>query len=397
LSWLGNGFQTVALAVAVVTTGGGPGELGLVLASSVLAMLVCALFGGVWADRVQPQPVMIGSDAVRCVAVAAMAVMFTAHYRSLPLLCALAALSAGAGAFFSPAMTALKPMLVPVGARQSANASLGMLQTISSVLGPALGGVTVAALGAPTGFVVNAASFVASMVTVSLIRAKADRPPRTGIWHELGEGWREIRRRDWLLSGVLSATAYHVANGVLIVLSQVVAIRELGGANAVGLIAAAQGLGGVIGAAIAIRYRPARLLRAGWLALGLMPLWALAYVWPATLTAVVAGAVLGYAGLSFFSVGWETAIQDHVPHQVLARVASWDTLTSFLGMPIGSALAGPLSQALGFTPVFLTCGAVMLASGMAPLLAPGSRHLSRPAPTIPAATPIGVPADSLVT
>jgi MFS family permease len=100
LSWLGNGFQTVALAVAVVTTGGGPGELGLVLASSVLAMLVCALFGGVWADRVQPQLVMICSDAVRCVAVAAMAVMFSAHYRPLPLLCALAALSAGAGAFF---------------------------------------------------------------------------------------------------------------------------------------------------------------------------------------------------------------------------------------------------------------------------------------------------------
>jgi hypothetical protein len=49
----------------------------------------------------------------------------------------------------------------------------------------------------------------------------------------------EIRSRDWLLSGVLAATVYHVANGVALVFTQVVAIRELGGASAVGFIAGA--------------------------------------------------------------------------------------------------------------------------------------------------------------
>jgi MFS family permease len=378
LSWLGNGFQTVALAVAVVLTGGGPGDLGLVMACSVLAMLAGTLFGGVWADRLQPQRVMVLSDIVRCAAVGGMAIMFGTGHRWLPLLCALAAVSAFAGSFFSPAMTALKPMVVTAARRQSANATLSLLQTSCAVIGPAAGGVVVAAFGATTGFVVNAVSFVVSAATALLIRARVERTARQGMLYELSEGWAEIRRRDWLLSGVLAATVYHVANGVVLVLIQVVAIRDLGGASAAGLIASAEGFGGVVGAAIAMRYKPVRLLRAGWLALLLMPLWVLAYVWPAVLTAVVLGAVLGYAGLSFFSVAWETAIQDQVPHRLLARVASWDTLTSFLAMPVGSALAGPLALAFGIDHVLLTCALVLFGASVAPLFVPGSRRLTRP-------------------
>jgi MFS family permease len=378
LSWLGNGFQTVALAVAVVLTGGGPGDLGLVMASSIVAMLACTLFGGVWADRVQPQLVMVLSDLVRCLAVSGMAVMFGTGHRSLPLLCALAAITAGAGAFFSPAMTALKPMIVTAARRQSTNATLGLLQTVCAVIGPALGGVTVAAFGTTAGFTADAASFVASMATVALIRARVERGVQQGMWHEMREGWSEIRSRDWLLSGVLAATVYHVANGVVLVLTQVVAIRDLGGASALGVIAAAQGAGGVIGAGIALRYRPVRILRAGWLTLLLMPIWVLSYVWPAMLTSVALGAVLGYAGLSFFSVAWETAIQDHVPHRIIARVASWDTLTSFVGMPLGNALAGPLAHWFGINRVFIGCAAVLFISGASPLFVAGSRKLTRP-------------------
>jgi MFS family permease len=381
LSWLGGGFQTVALAVAVVVAGGA-GDLGLVMAGSVVAMLACGLFGGVWADRVQPTRVMVLSDAVRFAATGGMALMFAANAYHLPLLCALAAVSAGAGSFFSPAMTSLKPMLVSADRRQSTNATLSLLQTTCAVIGPAIGGVVVAVYGAPAGFAVNAVSFLASLVAAVLIRARAERAPRTGMLSELGEGWREIRRRDWLLVGVLAATVYHIANGVILVLVQVVAVERLGGANAVGLIASAEGLGGVIGAAIAIRYRPRRLLRAGWFTLLLMPLWAFAYVWPAVLVAVIAGAIIGYAGLSFFGVAWETAIQDHIPHRSLGKVASWDQLTSFIAMPLGNALAGPLASAYGIDPVLVVCGFVLLVSSAAPLAVRGSRELIRGEPAV---------------
>jgi MFS family permease len=385
LSWVGNGFQTVALAVAVVRTGGGPGDLGLVMACSVIALLVGSLFGGVWADRLQPQRVMVASDLVRLLSAAAMAVMFLGGGYHVVVLCGLAAISSGAGSFFSPAMSSLKPLLVPAEQRQRANATLSMLQTGSSVVGPALGGVTVAAFGAPAGFAVNAASFLASMTAALLLRVRAERGPRESMLRELGEGWRVISKRDWLIGGLFGATVYHIANGVILVLVQVVAIERLGGASAAGFIASAEGLGGLIGAAIGLRFRPRRLMRAGLFGLLLMPLWALAYVWPAALVAVLAGAVIGYAGLFFYDVAWETAIQDRVPHRALGRVASWDYLTSFIAMPIGNALAGPLSRAYGINRVLVACAAVLFLAAAAQFLIPGSRRLTRlsaePAPT----------------
>jgi MFS family permease len=377
LSWVGNGFQTVALAVAVVRAGGGAGDLGLVMATSIVAMLTCTLLGGVWADRLQPQRVMVASDLIRLLGAAGMAAMFAGGGYHLPLLCALAVLSAGAGSFFNPAMIALKPLLVPAERRQAANATLSMLQTGSSVAGPALGGLTVAAFGAPAGFAVNAASFLASMVAALLVRVHAERGPRDSMLRELGEGWREISKRDWLIGGLFGATVYHVANGVILVLVQVIAIQRLGGASAAGFIASAEGLGGLAGATLALRFKPRYLLRAGWLTLLLMPLWALAYVWPAELLAVMAGAVTGYAGLIFFGVAWETAIQDHVPHRVLGRVAAWDYLTSFIAMPIGNAMAGPLSDAYGMNKVLIACAAVLFLSAVAQLLIPGGRRLTR--------------------
>jgi hypothetical protein len=197
---------------------------------------------------------------------------------------------------------------------------------------------------------------------------------------ELGAGWREIRRHDWLLVGVLAATLYHVANGVILVLVQVVAIRDLGGPGALGAIAAAEGAGGFIGAAIAMRLRPTRFLLAGWFALLAMPLWALSYVWPGMLTAVLAGALVGYGGLSYFDVAWETAIQDRVPHHLLARVASWDMLTSFIAMPIGNLLAGPLAVAAGTSPVIGGCALVLLAAALSPLFVRSTWTLTRARP-----------------
>ena len=226
-----------------------------------------AWWRAVWADRLQPKHVMVVSDLIRLLCAAGMAAMFaTGGYHLLPL-CLLAAISSGAGSFFNPAMAALRPLLVAADRRQPANATLSMLQTGSSVVGPAVGGLVVAACGAPVGFAVNAASSLASMAACLLLRARATRGPRTSMRGEMGAGWREVRGRDWLLGGLLAAGVYHIANGVILVLVQVLAVQRLGGASAVGFIAAAEGVGGTLGAAVALRWRPRRLLRAGWLAL----------------------------------------------------------------------------------------------------------------------------------
>ncbi|RNI21306.1 MFS transporter [Flexivirga caeni] len=381
LSWLGGAFQPIALSVGILLHGGSVGELGALMAVLMVANTVCTLAGGVWSDRLSPRLVMLWSDAVRAATTAGMGVLFASGHASFLTLAPLAAVSGAAGAFFQPAMQSLKPVLVAASQRQRANALLSVLQGTSLVIGPALAGVVVGFVGAPAGFFVNAASFLISCGTVWRIRAIVVRKPRgASFLAELREGWSAVRERDWLVVGIVAASVYHVANGVLLVLVQVVAIRDLGGAHAFGMIAAAEGAGGLIGSAVAIRARPRHPLRIGWLTCALMPVWAAGYVWPGRLDTVIVTGLIAYGGLMFFSVMWETAIQDHVPHQLLGRVASWDMLVSFVGMPLGNALAGPLAEWFGIKPLMLGCAAVLACCALAPLAWRDSRNVRRAGP-----------------
>jgi MFS family permease len=79
----------------------------------------------------------------------------------------------------------------------------------------------------------------------------------------------------------------------------------------------------------------------------------------------------------YFSVCWDTALQDGVPHAVLARVSSWDILTSFVAIPAGNALAGPLAHTIGTSRLILIAAGVMVLASFAPLLVRGSRELRR--------------------
>jgi MFS family permease len=76
-----------------------------------------------------------------------------------------------------------------------------------------------------------------------------------------------------------------------------------------------------------------------------------------------------------------------VPHAVLARVSSWDILTSFVAIPAGNALAGPLAHTYGTGRVILVAAAVMALASFAPMLVRGSRDLRR-ASCVPAAQPV---------
>ena len=76
LSWFGDAFAPIALAVAVLAGGGSASELGLVLAATMAARLAGTLVGGVWADRVSPGRIMVASDAVRALSTLAIAGYF---------------------------------------------------------------------------------------------------------------------------------------------------------------------------------------------------------------------------------------------------------------------------------------------------------------------------------
>lgn len=368
LSWVGDAFQTVALPVAVVASGGSTAQLATVITAQQATRLLFMLAGGVAADRFGPRLQMVLSDVVRLLAAAGLALLFaTGHWSTLGLT-ALAVVSAIAGAFFMPAVQVVRTAITPVEQRQAVNGLVTTIRTSIGVVAPVVGGGLVAATSPAVGFAVNAATYLASTTAVLALRHRhTPRAESSTVLQDLREGVRAVLERRWLTVGLASASAYHLANGVLLVLTPLVVIQHLGGGRAYGYVTAAEALGALVGAVIAARHRVRHPLRWGYSALALMALWPLSFVWPRTLPAVLLTSAVGYAGLMYFDTHWGTAVQS-VPERLLGRVASVDMTVSFAVLPLGSALAPLLSHTLGERTTILACAVWLLAASVAPLL-----------------------------
>jgi predicted MFS family arabinose efflux permease len=370
-SLIGNAFAPVALAFAVLDDlGGDATDLGLVLAAAWVPQIVFTLLGGIWADRLPRNLVMVSTDLAMFGAQAVVAALLLTGSAELWMLVATQAVRGTAMAFFFPAAAGLVPQVVSNTRLQPANAVLRMSQSVSNILGAASGGIVVAAAGAGWAIAFDAATFLVS--ASFLVRIRLPRGLRTqapNLVRELREGWDEFRAREWLWVIVVAAMIGNLcAQGAILVLGPVVADRELGGAAAWGAIVAGTGVGLVLGGVISLRIRPSRPLFVAQVAiLGCGPLFlALAFALPLPL--IVAAAVVSGTAIELFGVLWDTALQQHIPHDRLSRVSAWDQLGSFVVIPIGLTVAGPLAEAIGVEEAILAFGALfVVAQGLAVL------------------------------
>src|SRR5437868_3565753 len=125
--------------------------------------------GGVWADRLPRQVVMLASDVVRALAQAAIAVLLLTHHARIWELVALAAVYGTADAFFTPAAVGLTPLTVSAGRLQQANALRGLSGSVAGILGPAIGGLIVATTSPGVALAFDSGTFLVSAVSLALL------------------------------------------------------------------------------------------------------------------------------------------------------------------------------------------------------------------------------------
>jgi MFS family permease len=359
-SSVGDALIPVALAFAVLRIGGGAGGLGIVLAAFTIGRASFVVVGGVWADRLPRRAVMITADLVRVATQAATAALLFGHSTRVWQLAVLQALAGAAGGLFAPASTALVPQTVSRPRLQQANALLSLSQSVANVFGPAVSGAIVAAAGPAWVFAIDAASFLCSAAFLAALHVEDHpRPVRQRFWRDLAEGWAEVRRHRWLTAGFLGFALGNVGIGMYFVLGPLVAREHLGGAQAWGLILTAGAVGGVIGGLFAYRVRPQHPVAAAFAiwAVGAIPTLALVPPLP-TVAIMAASAVLSLAVVVGNTL-WETALQQEVRPDRLARVGSIDWLLSLCLMPAGQTLAGPLADSVGVRPTLVLAIALM--------------------------------------
>jgi len=377
ISLLGSSLAPIALAFAVIDLTGSPSDLGLVLAAIVVPQLVFLLVGGIWADRLPRHLTMIAADLVSGAAQGAIALLLLTDRAEIWHLIALGVIRGTASAFFFPASTGLVPQVVTPGRLQQANALLGLSRNGTTVGGAALGGALVAAVGPGWTLAIDALTFGLGAAFLSTLRLPRDaRLAGRRFLAELAEGWQEFRSRTWLWSVVAQFAVMNAfATGAFFVLGPFVAERSLGGAASWGLILAAQAAGMVLGGLISLRYRPERPLLTGTLTLLVTapPLALLAQAAP--LPAIALAAVVAGIASELYQVLWLTTLQQHIPADKLSRVSSYDWLGSLALAPVGAALIGPLSAAIGTTETLWAAAVIVVVTTLAVLAVSDVRNL----------------------
>jgi MFS family permease len=371
-SMVGDRVVIVALALFITQRTGSATDLGFVLGAQTLPLVGLLLFGGVWADRLPRQRIMIATDLARAALHATLAILIFTDAVQIWQIVVIEALFGSAQAFFQPAYTGLVPQTVPEALIQDAKALTESVSNLAFLIGPALATALVLGLGAGEAFALDAATFLFSALLLFGVhpRARGVEVAAGSMLDELRAGWREVSSRKWVWVTIVVFTG-----AVLCVyapwysLAPVIARDAYGGAGIFGLLESVAGVGAVIGAVAGLRWRPARPLRAGMLLVLAWPVQDGIFALGAPLPLVVIAAFATGFGFSLLMIWWETALAHHVPPNVLGRVSAWDWMGSLALLPVGYLIAGPLASVLGAQTVLgigSAIGLVLLAIGLSP-------------------------------
>ncbi|MFD0438867.1 MFS transporter [Streptomyces chartreusis] len=384
-SMIGDSVYYIALSWAAVQTGS-PSQAGVVMAVSALPRALLMLGGGVIADRLGPRRVVIGSDAVRCAAVLAVAALLFLTTPGLWPLAALALVFGTVDAVFMPAVGALPARVTTRGQLARVQGMRGLGIRFASVVGAPLGGLAVAAGGAAAAFGLAGLLIAVSLPLLISVRVRelpADDTPaarRDTAWRDLTAGLGYIRRHRVLAPLILAIALGDLGFvGPLNVGLTLLADERGWGASGMGWVLAGFGVGaGAVSLLLTVR---GRLPRAGQVAgcailAGSCAIGALAFV-PGVAAAVGVALLIGLlAGLSGAMCG--ALLQTQTDAAYLGRVTAVSGLVSLGFAPLSMPLSAAAIGLWGTGPVFVASAAVCGLGGVIALSVPGLRRAELP-------------------
>ncbi|MGN6795217.1 MAG: MFS transporter [Streptosporangiaceae bacterium] len=390
-------FSLVGVSFAVLDATGSTADLSYVIAAQAAPCLVFLLVGGVIADRIAPQLVIVAANVMVAVGEGLFGILVLTAHPSIWVMVVLELVTGTGIALFYPASMALLPRLVPPEQMQEASAISRLIMNVAMMAGAALAGECVALFGAGWALAVCGVGMFATVPLLLAIKvaplertelyADADQVP--SMIRDLRDGWSEFRSHTWLWATVLQFTVVLAAwCGGFQVLGPAVADAHLGGAAAWGLISAAEAIGLIAGGLVALRWSPGRpmlFVALTGASIALAPL-SLAMATLLPLWVICASSFLLGVVIEAMSVVWTVTMAAKIPTDKLARVSAYDGLGTTMGMPAGALVAGPLATRFGVSATQYGAAAIMLIASALTLI-PRDIRTMRAGPGQPVAVP----------
>ena len=366
VSLAGTWMQNVALAWLVIELSGSPLAIGALAFWRFVPFTIFGLVAGVVADRIESRKLVMATQAAAMAISIALAVVTLTDTATLPLVYVLAALGGIALAFDAPGRQSLTFQMV--GPRELPNAvalNSGLFNG-SRVIGPAIAGLVIAAVGTGICFVLNAVSFLAVLSALAIVRAEELYPVAKDRSATIVGGLRRAASFAWndpqlrlILSVVTVVSTVGFNFHVLVPLLAADTLHV--GPEGFGLLSATFGLGALVGALATASLRQAswRMFSIGTASFGVLVL-----LLAPVQNAYLAGFVLFGIGISFtlFTANANSLVQLTAPDHLRGRLIGL-YLFAFLGLaPIGGLFAGWLADVGGTSLAFAVAGLTALAT-----------------------------------
>jgi MFS family permease len=365
-SSFGSMIQTVGASWLMATIAPSPDQVALVQTANTLPFFFLSLLAGALADTRDRRTIMLVSQVLALVASAALAVVMLAGRITPTLLLGLTFLIGCGAAAFAPAWQASIGDQVPRAQIAQAVMANAAGFNLARSVGPAIGGVIVAAAGAATAFVVNALSYLGIIATLVWWRPKrvvAELPPEP-LGTALAAGLRYASLSPHLVA-ILARCALHAIPIAAVPALMPIVARDLlgGGAATYGILMGGFGVGAMLGAlsspVLRHRFTSDTLLRIlsalaclAMVGIGLSRWYALTL-----LVHVLAGAVWT-TGFANFNI----AVQLSSPRWVMGRMLAMYQTVAFASMALGSWVWGEFASSAGVRETFTVAGVAALAS-----------------------------------
>src|SRR5262245_9056898 len=347
----------VALAFAILEVSDSASAIGQVLAARTIPMVVFMLWGGVIADRISRALIIRLSNLVSALTQGAVAYLVLSGQAELWMIIVLEALNGTTAAVSLPAMDGMVPQLVPREQLQPANALLSMSRGALAVLGPSAAALLVVTIGPGWALAIDAMTWLVAAALMVRVKIPPREPregaPKPSTLRELREGWQVFVGIQWLWIVVAAVSVLNaIYMGSLFTIGPALADETIG-ADGWGYAVSAQALGLLAMSIVLLRVRLGRPLLSGMIGLSLLGIPLIVYgLNPAVVPLVVTLFVAG-AGLQVFILGWDLAMQENIDEHLLSRASSYDGAGSYVAMPVGQLVYGPLGDAFGYRDVFV--------------------------------------------
>ena len=363
ISYTGTWMQNVGAGWLMTQMTMNPLMIGLVQAAAALPVFLVILPAGALADMVDRRRFLLLTQGWMVLASATLGIM-TLTSRVGPWMLLLFTFLLGFGAVMNdPAWQAITPELVPARQHASAVALNSAGFNVARAVGPALGGIIVAAVGCGTTFLLNAFSFLGVILFLYRWKRPMEASPNTQrVWPAIGHGFTYVRESGLAKSVLLRTGTFSVAAVAMLALLPIIARPY--GALGYGVLLACFGLGALIGAVALPRVRE-KLSVDGVVGAAIMIFAGMTFAAGRAQAFALLCAVMLVAGAAWIGIlaCLNVAAQTMCPAYVRARALSFYLLVLQGGMAVGATLWGALAKRIG-VPDALGAAAVVLALGV---------------------------------